>query len=1088
VISKEALTEADRHWAVSATGDSRLEALALASDLHVRRSLIGLVPESPELSEPDLALLERVATAYELAAVEALPLLLQPFVLDDHRADADRSRAAASRAFDLYRSRPVPDEPQDRIFFVLHVVGLGYAADRWTDVRRWLNESGVQTAPVLAESWDQRVLQALFGFWIALVRKDGWEQLAAIEAGVAELRREQAEYEPILLEERKGSGSRGTAFTLVSLYHWAKGTEILGTYLATGSSTAPIASLLDQHFEQAAKSAGHAGDAVLEVLLRWLHVAARQMAAGAIWSAAQGGDAQVDRFIKHLARSQALFEFLPPQRAALQEMGLLDQASRAVVVDLPTSGGKTALAEFRILQALNQFSSQGGWVAYVAPTRALVSQIARRLRSDFQGLEIEVEALTSAVEIDSFENRILKEPAETKSFDILVLTPEKLNMVIRNEQVSRPLSLVVIDEAQNIEDEDRGLTIELLLATIKRDLPEARFLLLMPFVPNSEDLAHWLSPETGRSISLGASAWKPNDLLVGMYRAEKGTVPGDWSLSFEGLITSRDSVQIDEAQQIGGLRPMSAPWSKAKDNLTTLTAGIALEFSSRGTTVGIASSPSNAWSMARQVLERAPDVEISDSIRLVQRFLATEISPEFELIGMLDKRVAVHHSGLSDDSRALIEWLAESGELSVLCATTTLAQGIDFPVSSVFLSSRMLPSRPPREMSAREFWNLAGRAGRIRHDSLGVVGLASVDSETSSPERIKEYVAQVTDDLVSRLDRMLDELWERGELEQLSIVIQQEQWASFRSYVAHLWAEKKNLEAVLGETEQLLRNTLGYTTMRAAATEAKDEQASALLEATREYANRLAEHPENAVLADSTGFSPEGVRAALLELGSAEGIPESVDDWEPGRLMSPGGQGHLASLIGVMLRVPELNRLESLASSGVGKTQIAKIAQAWVAGNHIEDIAREFFAKGEDPDLTKAITETCKALYRTLANFGSWGIAALSKMPTAGIDFDQLTDEQRSSLNSLPAMLYHGVSTEGGVLMRMNSAPRSVADPLGRRFQDELAGADEETTARHARRFLNDLDENDWQAVAPEDSSLSGADYKQVWELLTGKR
>jgi hypothetical protein len=109
-------------------------------------------------------------------------------------------------------------------------------------------------------------------------------------------------------------------------------------------------------------------------------------------------------------------------------------------------------------------------------------------------------------------------------------------------------------------------------------------------------------------------------------------------------------------------------------------------------------------------------------------------------------------------------------------------------------------------------------------------------------------------------------------------------------------------------------------------------------------------------------------------------------------------------------------------------------------------------------------------------------------MPTAGIDFDQLTEEQRSALNSLPAMLYHGVSTEGGVLMRMNSAPRSVADPLGRRFQDELAGAGEERTARHARRFLNDLDDNDWQAVAPEDSSLSGADYKQVWELLTGKR
>lgn len=62
-----------------------------------------------------------------------------------------------------------------------------------------------------------------------------------------------------------------------------------------------------------------------------------------------------------------MFELLPPQRVALQEQGLLDQASRAVIVELPTSGGKTTLAQFRMLQALNQFDAEKRWVAYVAP-------------------------------------------------------------------------------------------------------------------------------------------------------------------------------------------------------------------------------------------------------------------------------------------------------------------------------------------------------------------------------------------------------------------------------------------------------------------------------------------------------------------------------------------------------------------------------------------------------------------------------------------------------------------------------------------------------------------------------------------------
>lgn len=1090
MVTKQALSEVDQHWAVSATGDDRETAFRLASDVHARRSLAGILDGRPPLSDADISLMQRVATAYELAAVEDSPVLLQPYVPEESREAAARARAGAHRAFELFRALPIDDDPRKRIFSVLHVLALAYAGDRWTDARRWLNELVPEPEDPDQESdWDQRILATLYGFWIALVRKDGWEQLTAIEDGVARLRAEQADYESRLLEANEGSGAKSKALILIALYHWARATELLGTFLAKGEpAPAAIASSLDQHFEPATAAAAHAGDPLFEVLLRWLHVAARQMSAGAVWGAADG-DPRISEFIEHLTRSQCVFEFLPPQRAALQEQGLLDAAKRAVVVDLPTSGGKTALAEFRILQALNQFQARDGWVAYVAPTRALVSQIARRLRSDFVSLDIEVEALTSAVEIDSFEGRLLSAPAEESSFHVLVLTPEKLDMVIRNNQVERPLALVVIDEAQNLEDETRGLTIELLLATIKRDIPEAHFLLLMPFVPNASDLALWLSPETGASISLGAGAWQPNELLLGTYSAHEEAGKGDWSLAFDSLMTTaRDSVQLEGTQKIGDVRPVGKSWSAARNSLTTLTAGMALSFSERGTAVGIARRIPDTWSMARLVAGSAETDEIPESVRLVQRFLATEISPEFELIGLLEKRVAVHHAGLSDDARALVEWLAESGDLRVLCATTTLAQGIDFPVSSLFLASRSVPSQPPRDMTAREFWNLAGRAGRIRHDSLGVVGLAnSPESAASTAEDITRYVRDVATDLVSRLDQMLDELWRAGELNRLSAVIHREQWASFRSYVAHLWAEKKNLDAVLAETEGLLRNTLGYSSMRAADSEAKQQQAAALLEATKEYAHQLSKHPENALLADSTGFSPEGVRDALLGLREADGVPNSFEEWQPGQLLTGGAPDHLAGLVGVMLNVPELNGLDDLRSSGLGRTEIARIAQSWVSGATIEDIARQYFATGEDPDLTVALTSTCRALYRTLANFGSWGISALSKMPTSGIDHEQLTEEQLASLNSLPAMIYHGVSTEGGVLMRMNSAPRSVADNLGELFQQEAGQSVRGTTAREARQFLSDLKEGDWETAAPEGAALTGADYREVWQLLTGQ-
>jgi hypothetical protein len=98
-----------------------------------------------------------------------------------------------------------------------------------------------------------------------------------------------------------------------------------------------------------------------------------------------------------------------------------------------------------------------------------------------------------------------------------------------------------------------------------------------------------------------------------------------------------------------------------------------------------------------------------------------------------------------------------------------------------------------------------------------------------------------------------------GHLNNLSAIINGEQWADFRSYVAHLWNEKQNLDLVLAETEQLLRNTFGYGVLQA---RSDDRKARALLDATKAYARNLAAHPENAEFADSTGLERLGQRFA----------------------------------------------------------------------------------------------------------------------------------------------------------------------------------------------------------------------------------
>ncbi len=1082
-VTKASLERVDAHWAVQAVGESqRKYGLKLSDQLLVDKALGAQIHFQFDYQDTDEDLLGRLAMAYEMAAIEGLGDFVNP--ASDAQERREQCAAGAYRAFELYRLFSLPDTDEQRVLYILHLSALAYCGDRWSDLRRWYNENyHVFQIPSVADAnWHYRLLYRLFECWVRLFRKRRWDDLDRIREIIAGLREDQNTYESGVLNGPSNEGDRAMAFRLIALYHWAKGTELLAKYMLQGEPVG-IAALLDKHFESAIDAATAGADVQLEVLMRWLHASARQMVSGSIWWVARTINSRVSKFVGVMIKQQALFELLPPQRAAIQEQGLLDQAATAVVVDMPTSGGKTLLAQFRILQALNQFDHDEfgkGWVAYVAPTRALTAQITRRLRRDFEPIGVKVEQLTGAVEIDAFEEDLLVKSDTDRAFDVLVTTPEKLQLIIRNKKVTRPLALIVMDEAHNIEDESRGLRIELLLATIKSECNYANFLLLMPFVEKPETLARWLAQDisAGRAISFGTTPWKPNERIIGIFEAEANdSVRAGWRLKYQTLMTTPKTIFLTGSHNVGDVKPLNVPKSKVlkkgkQDGLTLQTAAMARILSDRGTSIAVANNTNWVWTMARKVSEKFEPVSpVSEEIKLVQKFLKTEISEKFELVEMLSRGVGVHHSGLSDDVRTLIEWLAEEGKLKVLCATTTIAQGINFPVSSVFLASNKYPYG--KEMSPREFWNLAGRAGRMNHDSVGVVGLAA-DNE---PEKIVEYVSRATGELASRLVNLLNELEKAGRLNDLESVIQEEQWEDFRCYVAHLWNEKKNLDAVLADTEQLLRNTFGYGLLRSK--QRDRSKADKLLEATKNYARKLSEHPEWAALADMTGFSPEGIIQALTGMGNLE-RELTLDDWKPDSLF--GQQSGIADLYDVMLRIPQLkNNLEEITDRGFKNKQIAAITQAWVNGSSIEDIARDFFKGGENQ--TKAITSACKAIYKTLVNNGTWGISALSRL--SGINFESLSEPEKRQINMIPAMIYHGVNTEEGVLMRMNAVPRSIAEQAGKELKKSTDK--KSITVHEARSFLRQLDQSAWNRIRPQNARLSGAEYKRVWTILFGE-
>ncbi len=1082
-VTTESLRNLEQHWAVQAVGKIRRERARQVAEYRLVYSAVGnQMSFEFAVKAEDEEWLEQVAAAYEVAAIEGLDAVLHQTAAS--KSLRDQAKAGAFRAYELRRVLVVPSENMARIFHLLHLASVAYCGDRSADLRRWLRENprAVSVPSVAEVTWDRRVLYRLFDCWLRLFRKNQWDDLNSIHEIIAGLREDQKRYEAGLLKPNgtTDENSHSSAYRLIALYHWAKATEFLAVYMLQGDNAA-ITANLDQHFEAARHNAESARDIKLEMLLRWLHVASRQMVSASIWYVARAVNSRVSRFVEKVTKTRSLFELLPPQRAAIQEQGLLDQANRAVVVNLPTSGGKTILAQFRMLQALNQFDADEGWVTYVAPTRALVAQITRQLRTDFESLGVNVEALSTAIEIDSCEESLLSATQSTKSFHILVTTPEKLSLVIRNKKVSRPLALAVIDEAHNLEDEERGLRIELLLATIKQDCPTANFLLLMPYVPNAEDLTKWLAPESGKTISFGTSAWLPNERIIGIFNIERdSSVRGGWKLLYETLTTTPKTIHLKGRHQAGDIKPLNLSYTDA-NSLTNATGAMAKVLCERGTSVAVASKIPHTWTMARNIAASLPALgSNNEDITLVQRFLETEISPDFELISLLDKGVAVHHAGLSEETRSLIEWLTEQGHLRVLCATTTIAQGLNFPVSSVFLADRKFPYG--KEMPKRAFWNLAGRAGRISHDSVGVVGIAA----GNNPNEVINFVKEAHEELVSRLVVMLREM-DNLTISDLTAVIERDEWVDFRSYIAHLWNETQNLQTVLAATEQTLRNTLGYQKLRASPSNQDKRRAEVLLEATKQYVRRLSEHPENAALADATGFSPEGVRTALLEMNQLE-KKLRPSDWQPESLFGSVNRSSLPQLVGIMMKIPQIRKsLEEIGGSGKSQRHIAEIAQAWVTGEAIGKIAEKYFKDPNDESLTNAITDACKGIYRTLGNAGTWGLSALSKMPTSGLDFDNLPEATRRAINTLPAMLYHGVYNEEAVMMRINSVPRTIANSLGELFATQSQSGEIRPTVRQVREFLRQLPLNDWQKAAPKKAAMSGKDYREVWRKLSGE-
>mgnify|MGYP001430126549 CR=1 FL=1 len=349
-------------WLRTVIGEDRLREVSTEAS---RRRLSAALNSVSQ--EPDDRKLQFVINALELELFDAL----------DDEQQALKLRATAVETFQIARTVTWPEQPVAAGEWLVRLGCLAVIGDRSADFRRIVTEMGLPALPLDSPDWGVRVWSSVLHVWLRLLRKKGWDDLSSVQERVVALREAQRSFEPAFLQAAEKRKDVQPAWKLMAQYHLAKAAEVLGIYLGQGSVDGhyDIRQQLEAQFDRAIGASDRGRLIELETMSRLLARTSRTLIDNSIWTVTRAVNSRVTRFVESLTardRARPIFEMLPPQRRTLREEGLLGSGHRAVVVSLPTSSGKTFIAEFRILQALNQFDQENGWVAYLAPTRALV--------------------------------------------------------------------------------------------------------------------------------------------------------------------------------------------------------------------------------------------------------------------------------------------------------------------------------------------------------------------------------------------------------------------------------------------------------------------------------------------------------------------------------------------------------------------------------------------------------------------------------------------------------------------------------------------------------------------------------------------
>ncbi|MGC8771805.1 MAG: DEAD/DEAH box helicase, partial [Brevinematia bacterium] len=298
-----------------------------------------------------------------------------------NKQDTEDFKVLCSVYFDIATILSNEIRSDEDIYEIIKIISFGYLGEHSHFVKDFLNQQKDKIYNIeIREKWNSRLLRKCFQVIVSLVIKNSWKDISQSFDVINALRNEQKQFEETYLNQVREESQPYGAAEIISLYHFAKTVEIIGQYILEGKideKNYDVENKIKYHFKISREFANASGNMMLELLYQYVEALSIKLIRNTIWYTLTGVNHWVSEFNKFITKreNQPVFELLYPQRESILKGELLNPAHRSIVVSLPTSSGKTLIAEYKILQALNEFKERGGWVAYIVPTKALVNQI-----------------------------------------------------------------------------------------------------------------------------------------------------------------------------------------------------------------------------------------------------------------------------------------------------------------------------------------------------------------------------------------------------------------------------------------------------------------------------------------------------------------------------------------------------------------------------------------------------------------------------------------------------------------------------------------------------------------------------------------